>query len=66
MMIDDDNQSNKSKHSSTRLRTKSTGRTRNHEDDGNDQILSKTRSKRTKTEPKQPTKSMMVTRNRRK
>jgi hypothetical protein len=66
MIDDDDHNNNKSKHSSTRLRNKSTGRTRDHEDDGNDQMLLKTRSKQTKIQPVQRSKSMRVTRNRRK
>jgi hypothetical protein len=63
MTFDDDNQNNKSKHSLTGLRKKSTGRSRNQE---NEKIVSKTRSKRTKTESKQPAQSKMATRNRRK
>jgi len=65
-MIDDDNKNNKSKYSSTRLRTKSMGRIRNHDDDGADQIVLKTSSNVKKNQSKQRAKSMMVTRNRRK
>ncbi len=68
-MTDDDednNNDNKSKYSSTRLPTKSVGRTRNHENGGDDEILSTTRSKRNKNQSKQGAKSMMATKNRRK
>jgi hypothetical protein len=63
-MTDDDN--NKSKYSSARLRTKSVGRIRNHDDDGDDQIVLTTRLNVKKNQPKTRAKSMMVTRNRRK
>ena len=63
-MVDDDN--NKLKKSSTRLRTKSMGRIRNHDGDGDDQTILKTRSNVKKNQPKTRAKSMMVTRNRRK
>ena len=63
-MFDDDN--NKSKKSSTRLRTKSMGRIRNQDNDGDDQIILKARSNVKKNQPKTRGKSMMVTRNRRK
>ncbi|CAF3473467.1 unnamed protein product [Rotaria sp. Silwood1] len=62
--VDDDN--NKSKHSSARLRTKSMGRTRNHDDDRDDQPIVKKRLTVNKNQTKQRAKSMMVTRNRRK
>ncbi len=55
----DDNDNNKSKNASIRLRTKSVGRPRKVKEDGNNQTLDKNQSK-------QRTKSMMVTRNRRK
>jgi hypothetical protein len=64
-MIDDDN-NNKSKHSSIGLRTKSMGRIRNHDNDGDDKIFFKTRSKQNKNQSKPRAKSMVVTRNRRK
>lgn len=63
----DDENNNKSKHLSTRLRTKSVGRPRKHADDeGDNEILSTTRSKRTKNESQQRAKSMRATRSRKK
>jgi len=66
LIDDNNNNNNKSKYASTRHRTKSVARSRNHDDNEDDLIISTIRSKQNKTQPKQRAKSMMATRNRRK